>query len=241
MRLDKYLFIKQFVSSRSRAEELIRDNGVLVNGVLIKKSSFKVDANDRIELVASELKYVSKGALKLKKAIEYWNLKLDNLVFIDLGASTGGFTEVLLENKVSKVYAVDVGSDQLHKRIKSNEKVINLEKTHVKKLTSELISQQVEGVVIDVSFISCMKVLKFLIPFLKPNAIGIILIKPQFELGSEALNKNGVVKDSNLFEPLIEKITNHYKSHGLEIQGVIDSPILGGNGNKEFLAYFCAR
>ncbi len=154
---------------------------------------------------------------------------------MDLGASTGGFTEVLLTNHAAKVYCVDVGHSQLHERIKTNPKVINIEKTNIRSLTAEQVPELMDGVVVDVSFISLEKVIPFVHPFLKENGFLIALIKPQFELDKKALNKHGVVRSSIHYPKVLEKIQNVCKDSNLQVQGIIDSPIVGGDGNKEFL------
>ena len=231
---------KGLVSSRTRAEEVISTHGVLVNRQLVNKSSLKVSYKDQIELVQSEIPYVSKGALKLKKALDFWGIVVKDKIFIDLGASTGGFSQILLENDIEKIYAVDVGKGQLHPKIKSNVKVINLDQTHAKDLSIEQIPEKVDGIVIDVSFISAMKVIGYVRPFLKDQGIIILLIKPQFELGKTALDKHGVVKNHALYPSLLNRISEGFREFQLNKIDCIESPILGGNGNKEFLAYFCA-
>ena len=157
---------------------------------------------------------------------------------MDLGASTGGFTEVMLSRGLKRCYCVDVGQKQLHDKIAQDERVVNLEKTHARDLTEKLVPELLDGLVVDVSFISLEKVLPFTIPFLKSKATVVLLVKPQFELGPGALNKAGVVKDSSLFPNLLENINQMALRNQLEWKGTIDSPILGGDGNKEFLSYF---
>lgn len=236
-RLDKILFDRGLVTSRTRGEELIKNGDVLVNGITIEKPGKKISVDAKIILLNEELSWVSRGALKLLKAIEHFNLDCKDQVFIDLGASTGGFTEVLLTNGASKVYCVDVGHDQLHERIRTNPKVVNIEKTHVRSLSTDHIPELVDGVVIDVSFISLEKVIPFVHPFLKENGILVALIKPQFELEKKALNKHGVVRNATFYPAVLKNMKRVCTDSNLEVLDLIDSPIAGGDGNKEFLIY----
>ena len=237
-RIDKIIMERKLVSSRVRAEELISKFGVLVNGKLISKPGKKVPIDAEIELISEEIPWVSKGALKLVAAVDEWKFDCTEKVYIDLGASTGGFTEVLLSKGAKKVFGVDVGSKQLHERIKADERVVNLEKTHARDLTEKQITEEVDGLVVDVSFISLEKVIPFVIRFLKPNADVVLLIKPQFELGRAFLSKGGIVKDVRQYPILLENIKEMCSRNQLEWKAYIDSPILGGDGNKEFLGYF---
>jgi 23S rRNA (cytidine1920-2'-O)/16S rRNA (cytidine1409-2'-O)-methyltransferase len=237
-RIDKIIMERKLVSSRVRAEELISKFGVLVNGKLISKPGKKVPIDAEIELISEEIPWVSKGALKLVAAVDEWKFDCTEKVYIDLGASTGGFTEVLLSKGAKKVFGVDVGSKQMHERIKADERVVNLEKTHARDLTEKQITEEVDGLVVDVSFISLEKVIPFVIRFLKPNADVVLLIKPQFELGRAFLSKGGIVKDVRQYPILLENIKEMCSRNQLEWKAYIDSPILGGDGNKEFLGYF---
>ncbi|MEY4289722.1 MAG: hypothetical protein RLZZ30_1810 [Bacteroidota bacterium] len=237
-RIDKIIMERKMVSSRVRAEELISKFGVMVNGKLISKPGKKVPVDAEIQLISEEIPWVSKGALKLVAAIEEWKFDCTNKVFIDLGASTGGFTEVLLSKGASKVFGVDVGTNQLHEKLKTDERVVNLEKTHARDLSEKQIPEKVDGLVVDVSFISLEKVIPFVIGFLKPNADVVLLIKPQFELGRAFLSKGGIVKDVRQYPLLLDSMKEMCSRNQLEWQAFIDSPILGGDGNKEFLGYF---
>ena len=237
-RIDKILLERGLVSTRVRAEEIIKNYGVKVNGKLFSKPGKKVPTDAKIELLADEIPWVSRAAFKLIAALDHWKIEVKDKVYIDLGASTGGFTEVLLSRDLSRCYCVDVGQKQLHDKIKNDPKVINLEKTHARDLTEKLIPEQVDGLVVDVSFISLEKVLPFTIPFLKEKATVILFIKPQFELGPGSLNKAGVVKDTSQYPTLLESIIQMAQRNQLQWKGYIDSPILGGDGNAEFLGYF---
>ncbi|MFM6946057.1 MAG: TlyA family RNA methyltransferase [Flavobacteriales bacterium] len=237
-RIDKILLERGLVSTRVRAEEIVKKFGVKVNGKLFSKPGKKVPTDAVIELMAEEIPWVSRAAFKLIAALDHWKIEVKEQTFMDLGASTGGFTEVLLSRDLKRCYCVDVGQKQLHERIKNDPKVVNLEKTHARDLTEKLIPEPLDGLVVDVSFISLEKVLPFTISFLKPNANVILLIKPQFELGPGALNKAGVVKDPSQYPALLENIKTMALRNQLEWIAYIDSPILGGDGNTEFLGYF---
>ncbi len=234
-RIDKILLARGLVSSRARAEEIIKNDGVIVNGKLINKTGKKIPLDAKIELLAEELSWVSRGALKLLHAIETWNIDVDHKVFIDIGASTGGFTEVLLSKDAAKVYCVDVGKDQLHPRLKSDPRIVNLEKTHIRELTNQIVPERVDGCVIDVSFISLAKVFPFVHSFLKPNAEVYALVKPQFEVGKENIGKGGIVKNKMLHQQCIEELIAEAKVNQLMYLDHIPSPILGKDGNHEYL------
>lgn len=237
-RIDKILLERGLVSTRVRAEELVKKYGVKVNGKLFSKPGKKVPTDAVIELMAEEIPWVSRAAFKLIAALDHWGIAVKDQTFMDLGASTGGFTEVLLSRGLKHCYCVDVGQKQLHERIKNDPRVSNLEKTHARDLTEKLIPEQLDGLVVDVSFISLEKVLPFTIPFLKAGANIILLVKPQFELGPGSLNKAGVVKDTSQYPALLENIKTMALRNQLEWKEFIDSPILGGDGNAEFLGYF---
>lgn len=237
-RLDKLLVSRGLMSSRARAEEVIDNGGILVNGKQVQKSGKKVPVDAQIEVLTEDFGYVSRGALKLKAAVERWNLDIDGGKFLDIGASTGGFTEVLIEAGGSKVFAVDVGHGQLHQRLRQNPTVISLEKTHVRDLNEKIIPYPVDGCVIDVSFISLEKVLPFVHRFLKEGAFLVALIKPQFEVGKNKLGKGGIVKEKRLYPEVIANIKRVGKDCQLVFEDQMDSPLLGGDGNREFLIYF---
>jgi 23S rRNA (cytidine1920-2'-O)/16S rRNA (cytidine1409-2'-O)-methyltransferase len=237
-RLDKLLVQLNLVSTRVRAEKIIKEDGVKVNGVLITKTGKRFPIDSKIELITAEIPWVSRGALKLIGALEKWTMEISGKIFMDIGASTGGFTEVLLQNGASKVFCVDVGKDQLHPSIKENIKVVNLEKTHVRELTSKLITEPIDGCLIDVSFISLEKILPFIHSFIRPNGTIIVLVKPQFEVGKENIGKGGIVKDKKLYPEVIEKIKRLGALNNLKYIDHCESPILGGDGNQEFLMHF---
>lgn len=236
-RLDKILVQRQLAASRERAKNLIESGNVLVNKHLVVKPGRVISENSTIELLDKDIPWVSRGALKLLEAIEKFGIDPAGKVCLDVGASTGGFTEVLLSKGAIKVYCVDVGHGQLADAIKNDKRVINLERTHINSLSSRVIPDISELCVIDVSFISLTKVLPFLPPLLSNKASMVVLIKPQFEVGKAYLNSKGIVKSKQLYPTVIEKVLECSTSLGFETQGLIDSPILGGDGNKEFLLW----
>lgn len=236
-RLDKLLIQRNLVSSRTRAEEIIRTHGVMVDGKLIIKTGKKFPVDCEIKMVEEEIPWVSRGALKLIAALDEWKPDLEGKVFMDIGASTGGFTEVLLSKGAKKVYCVDVGTDQLHEKIKQRPEVINLEKTHVRELNSRIINEPIDGCVIDVSFISLKKVFPFIHSFIKENGIVIALVKPQFEVGKDNIGKGGIVKNKSLYPQVLKDVATEAFKNNLQMMGSIESPVLGGDGNMEFLMY----
>jgi 23S rRNA (cytidine1920-2'-O)/16S rRNA (cytidine1409-2'-O)-methyltransferase len=236
-RLDKILVDRGLVTSRTRGEELIKNGDVLVNGISVEKPGKKISIDSKILLLNEELTWVSRGALKLLKALEHFQIPVSDKTFIDLGASTGGFTEVLLSKGAKHVFCVDVGHGQLHERIRTHPSITNLEKTHIRELTTAHVPEPADGMVIDVSFISLEKVLPFTGSFVKEGGILVALIKPQFELEKRLLNKNGVVKSAVNYPGILQRIQKAAVDSHFEVAGIIDSPIIGGDGNKEFLMY----
>lgn len=233
-RADKVLFDLKLVSSRSQAKSLIEKGNVTVDGIIIKKAGELIDPNAKIEITA-EL-YVGRGAFKLEKALEVFKFPVKDLIFLDVGASTGGFTEVLLRNGAQKVYAIDVGHDQLAQKLKDDPRVINLEGTNIREL-SEL-PELADGAVMDLSFISITKVLEHVYKLLRPGASLMALIKPQFEAGKERLPKDGVIKDSKVQEAVLAEVIAFATANGWQLIKQVDSPIEGKAGNREFIAHF---
>ncbi len=236
-RLDKLLIQRELVTTRTRAEQIIREVGVKVDGKLVTKTGKKFPVDCVIEMIEEENPWVSRGAYKLVEAIKVWHPEIAGKTFMDIGASTGGFTQVLIENGASKVFCVDVGTKQLHPKIAEDARTINLEKVHVRELTPRLITEDCDGCVIDVSFISLQKIFPFIHSFLKENAFVVALVKPQFEVGKKNIGKGGIVKDTKLFPELMETIKTAALANNLAYVAHIDSPILGGDGNREFLMY----
>jgi 23S rRNA (cytidine1920-2'-O)/16S rRNA (cytidine1409-2'-O)-methyltransferase len=236
MRLDKYLITKGKSTSRQRAKALISEGGVLVNGKIIRKASYEVMNDDVVEVKGREIPWVSRAALKLEKAFVAWDIDVSGLVCVDIGASTGGFTEVLLSHGVKKVYAIDVGHDQLHKKLVQDVRVVNKEGVHIKDVVVEDFNEAIDCIVADVSFISLEKILPKVHTLLSSKGFFVALIKPQFEVGKDG-TKKGIVSDPKKHIQVIEQIKNHVCELGFVVEGVIESPICGGDGNKEFLLY----
>ena len=236
-RLDKILVEKGLVSSRERAKALIQSNAVLVNHTITNKPGKIISSDDQIELLEQDIPWVSRGALKLVAALQQFSVNPLEKVCLDIGASTGGFTEVLLEQGAKLVFAVDVGHGQLVEKLRQDKRVVNLEKTHVKDLNVKSIFQKPVLCVIDVSFISLEKVLPFLPLILASKSEIIALIKPQFEVGKSNLNKQGIVKNDKLYPEVFKRIRHCAQLSGFETKEIMDSPIFGGDGNKEFLIH----
>lgn len=236
-RLDVYLVSNGLTKSRERAKELIDRAQVLVNGAPAKKAGQNILDTDKIEITGEQNPYVSRGGLKLEKAISSFSLPLSGKTAMDIGASTGGFTDCMLKNGVLKVYAVDVGSGQLDPILLSDSRVINLEKTNIRYLPQES-AEKVDFISIDVSFISLIQVLPAAKAFLKAGGEIAALIKPQFEAGKKALNKKGVVKDKKVHLEVVKTILSFAESVGLYAKGLTYSPVRGPEGNIEYLALF---
>lgn len=235
-RLDQLLVERGAFPSRARAQGAIKAGLVRVDGVVAKKPAAAVRAEAEIVVEGDVHDYVSRGALKLEAALRAFAVDPAGRICLDLGASTGGFTDVLLRAGAAKVFAVDVGSGQLHPAISGDARVVNLERTHAKDLSAALIPDLVDIIVCDVSFISLRKALPFAMAFASPKAQMIVLIKPQFELGPEKIGKGGIVKaDEEDLETLPRDIAAWLNAAGWPLIGIIDSPIAGGDGNKEFL------
>ncbi len=232
-RIDVLLFEKNYYNSREKAKEAIKSSKVKLNGQLVTKPSLEVDENCEFETLP--FSFVSRGGIKLQKAIETFKIDLKDKVVLDIGASTGGFTEVCLKNGAKKVYAVDTGKDQLDETLKTNSKVVNLEQTNY--LNLDCSKFNIDFVVIDVSFVSLTKILPKVATDFK--IVGLVaLIKPQFEVGLEYAKKHkGIVKDEKMHKKVLENIKNLLKNLNFSIFGKIESPIKGGDGNKEFLIY----
>ena len=235
LRLDQILFNRKLAETKSKAQAMIMAGQVYVEGKVINKSGININPNSIIEIKNLGPDWVSRGAFKLIKALDVNNINLENKVCMDLGASTGGFTDVLIKRGAKKVYAVDVGTNQLHEKLKKNKKVLNLEKINARYITQDLISELIELLVCDVSFISLKKVILPNLGLLKNKSIIIVLIKPQFE-SKKNETKKGIVKDIKIHNRICEDIKTwlEYKCN-CEVLNIIESPIKGPKGNIEFL------
>ena len=236
-RLDLLLVSLGLVQSREKACALIMAGLVEVNGKRIDKPGITVNEALPVIIKNDTCPYVGRGGIKLAKAIDHFGIDIKNKVVIDVGASTGGFTDCLLQNNASKVVALDVGYGQLDWKIRNDPRVTVIEKVNARYLTSQIIGIPADGAVIDVSFISLKLVISPVSSVLNENAFIIALIKPQFEVGKSLVGKGGVVKDEKLHLSIVEDISSFFISLGWGVIGVIPSPILGAKGNREFLLY----
>ncbi len=239
-RIDKLLVSQGFADSRTKAQALVMSGVVLVNEKRIEKSSqeFLPTEKIRIKGKSDEIKYVGRGGLKLEKALQEFQICPNKYVCLDVGASTGGFTDCLLQNGAKKVVAIDVGTNQLVWKLRNDVRVEVRENVNARYLKPENFDEKFDLIVMDVSFISVTKILPALKELLIESGIIIVLIKPQFEVGKDEVGKGGIVKDSTKHVEVIEKINKFAESIGLKNKGLIDSPILGADGNKEFLSLY---
>lgn len=240
IRLDKLVFVRGLAPSRERAQALILAGKILVNGQKLEKSGTSVEADAELGLLGEDLKYVSRGGLKLEKAIEHWKIEVAGKTCLDVGTSTGGFTDCLLQYGAAHVIAVDTGYGQIDFRLRQDPRVRLLEKTNARYLTREQLNENVDLIVVDVSFISATLVLPAVVAAAFPVHGGtgrqiVILVKPQFEAGREHVGKGGIVKDESAQLSAVEKVRQAVVALGAKRTDVIDSPILGAEGNREFL------
>lgn len=236
-RLDVLLVNRRLADSREKAKAIIMSGIVFVDGQKEDKAGSMFDVSCNIEVKGNTLKYVSRGGLKLEKAMEVFPVKLDGTVCMDVGSSTGGFTDCMLMNGAVKVYSVDVGHGQLAWKLRQDERVVVMEKTNIRYVTSEDIEDMLDFASIDVSFISLTKVLLPVKNLLKPDGEIVCLIKPQFEAGRDKVGKKGVVRDKAVHIEVINSVLQFAVSIGFDIKGLDFSPIKGPEGNIEYLAY----
>ena len=236
-RLDVLLVEMGLANSRELAKAYIMAGNVYVDGQKEDKAGTKVPVNADIEVKGGQMKYVSRGGYKLEKAINEFGVQLEGKICLDIGASTGGFTDCMLQNGASKVYAIDVGYGQFAWKLRQDERVVCLEKTNVRYVTHEQVPDEGDFASIDVSFISLTKVLPAVLGVLGPNGQLVCLIKPQFEAGREKVGKKGVVRDINVHREVIEMIVNYVRAQNLGILALDFSPIKGPEGNIEYLIY----
>ncbi len=236
-RLDKLLVDLGFAQSRERARALILAGNVVVDDHRVDKAGTQVAVDSDIRVKGQDIPYVSRGGLKLEKALQAFKPEMTGIVAIDVGASTGGFTDCLLQNGVSRVYAVDVGYGQLAWKLREDPRVVNMERCNIKDLTVGELDEIPSLAVIDASFISLAKVLPATLSLLTDDGGVIALIKPQFEVGRDLVGKGGIVKDRKLQDQVVENICALAVELNCSVGGVIESPILGAKGNREFLIH----
>ena len=241
IRLDQHLVNLGLAESRSKAKAAIEAGNVSVDGEVAKTASLKVEESASISYTDAH-RWVGRGALKLDHAFSLWALDVQDKVVLDVGASTGGFTEVCLDRGAAKVFAVDVGQGQIHPRVGMNPRVVNLEKTDARELTTDLITQAPDLIVCDASFISLSKVLPVALSLAQSGAQLMTLVKPQFEAENPSgVGKKGVVKDPEAHQAAVAKVSDWLESVGWTVNAVADSPITGGDGNVEFLLWATRR
>ena len=236
-RLDIVLFERGFAESREKAKALIMSGIVYVNDQKEIKAGRDIKPDDVIEVRGSTLKYVSRGGLKLEKAMQSFPITLEGKICMDIGASTGGFTDCMLQNGAKKVYSIDVGYGQLAWKLRSDDRVVNLERTNFRYVTHEQVPEEVDFASVDVSFISLKLILPVMHTLLKDGAQAVCLIKPQFDAGRENVGKKGVVRDSVVHENVIRTVTEFTNSQCFIVLGLEYSPVKGPEGNIEYLMY----
>lgn len=239
-RLDKYLVTCGFYESRELAKKAIMAGLVVVHDKPNVKPGEQIPVDfppEHICIKGNPIPYVSRGGLKLEKGLSVFDFPTEGRVFIDIGASTGGFTDCLLQNGAKRVYAVDVGYGQLSYKLREDSRVVSLERTNFRNIETDAIPEVIDGTVMDVSFISITKLLPALKRFVAQNALGIWLIKPQFEAGREAVGKHGVIRDPAVHRSVLQEVTSSIQEAGFEVLGLAVSPIKGPAGNIEFLCY----
>lgn len=236
-RLDVAVFEQGYAPSREKAKALIMAGIVYVNNQKVDKAGFELKEGDVLEVRGKTLQYVSRGGLKLEKAMQEFPITLEGKICMDVGASTGGFTDCMLQNGAVKVYSVDVGYGQLAWKLRIDERVVNLERTNFRYATREQIPDEIDFASVDVSFISLKHILPNLNTLLAPDGQAVCLIKPQFEAGKEKVGKKGVVRDLNVHLEVVENVINLAVENGFSVMGLQFSPIKGPEGNIEYLIY----
>lgn len=236
-RLDAELITRGIAVSRSRAQELISGGQIIVDGKVCTKASKQVDSDTDIIMEGEGLQYVGRGGLKLERGMELAGVSLEGCVCMDIGASTGGFTDCMLQRGASKVYAVDVGHGQLAEKLCNDSRVVNLEGTDIRTMDPDIIEEPVDFVSVDVSFISLRLILPYAAKYLRKDGAAVFLIKPQFEAGRENIGKHGIVKSQKTHIQVLSGILQELQLNGLSLKGLCPSPVKGGSGNTEYLAY----
>ena len=240
-RLDVAMVEQGLAESRQKAQAIIMAGQVYVNGQKVDKAGAPVTEDAAIEVRGKTLRYVSRGGLKLEKAMQLWPITLNGFVCADIGASTGGFTDCMLQNGAEKVYAVDVGYNQLDWRLRTHPQVVCMERTNARYLTAEQIPQPLDFFSVDVSFISLNLILPAVRPLMADGGEGVCLVKPQFEAGKDKVGKKGVVRDSQVHLEVLEQFLVHAANAGFGVKDITFSPIKGPEGNIEYLGYLTTR
>ncbi len=236
-RLDVLVFEKGLCESREKAKAVIMAGLVYVNNQKADKCGSTYEEDVNLEVRGPQLRYVSRGGLKLEKAMTSFNLNLSDVVSMDIGASTGGFTDCMLQNGAKKVYSIDVGYGQLAWKLRNDERVVNMERTNFRKVTPDMIEDPIDFFSVDVSFISLKLILPVVRPLLTEKGEGVCLIKPQFEAGREKVGKKGVVRDKTVHAEVIESIRSFCLETGFDVLGLDFSPVKGPEGNIEYLIH----
>ena len=237
-RLDVLVVAQGLCETREKAQKYIMAGMVLVNDQKVDKAGTKVPIDSHLRLVGEPLPYASRGGFKLAEAFERFPISMKDAVVVDLGASTGGFVDCALQHGAKRVYAVDVGYGQLAWKLRTDERVINMEKTNARFLTPEDFPELMDCMTTDVAFISLTKILPAAYSILKEDGSGVALIKPQFEAGRDKVGKNGVVRDPAVHEEVIQRILTFNEELGFKTLGIVHSPIQGPQGNIEYLYWF---
>jgi 23S rRNA (cytidine1920-2'-O)/16S rRNA (cytidine1409-2'-O)-methyltransferase len=237
MRLDRLLTERNLAESRERGQALIIAGQVLVNGQKVDKAGTLVRADADVRILGEQMPYVSRGGLKLEKALAEFTIDVKDKTALDAGASTGGFTDCLLQHGAKKVYSVDVGYGQMAWKIRQDPRVVVIERVNLREMDPSLVPERIDIIVIDVSFISLEKVIPSLMRFLRPGGEIVALIKPQFEVGKGQVGKGGIVRDEAARDEAVEGVRRFVQEQGLEVRGIIPSPITGQDGNVEYLMH----
>ena len=234
-RLDAAVFEQGFCDSREKAKTLIMAGVVYVNNQKADKPGMQIKDDDSIEVRSNPLKYVSRGGLKLEKAMSSFDIKLDGLVCADIGASTGGFTDCMLQNGAKKVYSIDVGYGQLAWKLRTDPRVVNMERTNFRYVTKEQVPDELSFASVDVSFISLSLIVPVMRTLMRNDAYAVCLIKPQFEAGRDKIGKKGVVRDKSVHIEVVDNIIGMMLNNGFSVSGLDYSPVKGPEGNIEYL------
>lgn len=236
-RLDKILVDSGLVKSRERAKALIMEGAVLVDGAAVTKAGAMIESNSTVSLKKEDIPFVSRGGLKLKAAIEHFNIRLKDRTAMDVGSSTGGFTDCMLQTGAKKVYCIDVGYGQIAWSLRNDPRVVLFERTNIRYLEKEKIPETIDIATIDVSFISLTKVIPKVMEFLKDGGEIIALVKPQFEVGREDVGKGGIVREEDKRLSALESVKGSLEDIGLNTIGTFQSPVPGQKGNIEYFLY----